>query len=478
LKTAGFVAAFLVLTGLGLLLPGSLAGKAECISFQGVYDLYLTHTHVSETMGLRYDDPSARLSGQNLYPIPGLHNVTFRSEDTEISSSYNGTYLQWNFHPPLSPGDVVVFTREWDVHVAPDPDGFRDLALHIGPTDDAHLRFNTHDVDVIETSLPVDPGKEYSGNVSHSSQYVRYSSTYKLYSYQWQGRVENSGSVASRVSLNVSIPWDGGYQHVIQDVAGNVGKDALGNRQVRLSMDLEPGSSSNVSAALLILTETWTRGPEAALFASLGDPAGFLDPDGDYWQAEDPRIIAFAMDAAEDLAPGMSPLVALDGYVTQRLTYGLYGDRQGALWALLNGKGSCKEYSDLLIASARSMDIPSLYVSGVTGRGEQGDAGHAWAMAHLDKIGWVGVDPTWGYVGTLDSGRLAVRFCNPDDVGFRLGYVSGEVLMADWGERWDFEELTGPQAENLLGISEAWLAAPAWVLVVVLATRVLVSTRR
>jgi transglutaminase-like putative cysteine protease len=60
------------------------------------------------------------------------------------------------------------------------------------------------------------------------------------------------------------------------------------------------------------------------------------------------------------------------------------------------GRGVAQDLAHVFISAARELGIPARYVSGhlrgtddVTRRG----AGHAWAEAHIDRLGWVGFDP-------------------------------------------------------------------------------------
>lgn len=61
---------------------------------------------------------------------------------------------------------------------------------------------------------------------------------------------------------------------------------------------------------------------------------------------------------------------------------------------LAAGHGVCQDHAHVFIGAARSLNIPARYVSGylfMDDRVEQ-DAGHAWAEAHVEGLGWVGFD--------------------------------------------------------------------------------------
>ena len=58
------------------------------------------------------------------------------------------------------------------------------------------------------------------------------------------------------------------------------------------------------------------------------------------------------------------------------------------------GKGVCQDHVHIFLGAARSLGVPARYVSGylmMNDRVEQ-EAGHAWAEAHVEALGWVGFD--------------------------------------------------------------------------------------
>ncbi len=62
--------------------------------------------------------------------------------------------------------------------------------------------------------------------------------------------------------------------------------------------------------------------------------------------------------------------------------------------AARQGQGVCQDHAHIFIAAARLLGYPARYVSGylfMEGRPEQ-EAGHGWAEAHVDALGWVGFD--------------------------------------------------------------------------------------
>ena len=62
------------------------------------------------------------------------------------------------------------------------------------------------------------------------------------------------------------------------------------------------------------------------------------------------------------------------------------------------GSGVCQDHTHIFVGCARALGVPARYVSGylmMNDRIDQ-DAGHAWAEAHVEGIGWVGFDVSNG----------------------------------------------------------------------------------
>jgi transglutaminase-like putative cysteine protease len=74
-------------------------------------------------------------------------------------------------------------------------------------------------------------------------------------------------------------------------------------------------------------------------------------------------------------------------------------------------RGVCQDLTHIFIAAARALGIPARYIGGhfrrVDGVTAQ-EAGHAWAEAYVENLGWVGFDPTNGIATTEAHVRVAV----------------------------------------------------------------------
>ncbi len=74
-------------------------------------------------------------------------------------------------------------------------------------------------------------------------------------------------------------------------------------------------------------------------------------------------------------------------------------------------RGVCQDLTHIFIACARHLGIPARYVGGHMFRNDgiiYQEAGHAWAEAYAEGLGWIGFDPTNGVCPTEAHVRVAV----------------------------------------------------------------------
>ena len=89
-------------------------------------------------------------------------------------------------------------------------------------------------------------------------------------------------------------------------------------------------------------------------------------------------------------------LHALSAAILDNVTYqtGETNTRTTAEEAFAAGNGVCQDHAHIFIGISRALGIPARYVSGylmMNDRIEQ-EAGHAWAEAYVEELGWVGFD--------------------------------------------------------------------------------------
>jgi transglutaminase-like putative cysteine protease len=125
--------------------------------------------------------------------------------------------------------------------------------------------------------------------------------------------------------------------------------------------------------------------------------------------------------------PTVSTLVALNEALHTNLAY--ERREEGAAYApeetLRLGRGSCRDFTVLLAEVARGLGLAARLASGYLcefGSGEKRAEGalHAWTEIYLPGAGWVGFDPTNGYLCNHHHITAAVGF-TPEDISPILG---------------------------------------------------------
>lgn len=108
------------------------------------------------------------------------------------------------------------------------------------------------------------------------------------------------------------------------------------------------------------------------------------------------RLRALVASIGPDGRAPLDFLHALSGAVAAHVRYvpGTTDVGTTAEQALAAGQGVCQDHAHIFIGAGRLADIPMRYVGGylwMDGTVEQ-EAGHGWAEAHIEGLGWVGFD--------------------------------------------------------------------------------------
>ena len=158
-----------------------------------------------------------------------------------------------------------------------------------------------------------------------------------------------------------------------------------------------------------------------------------------------PAIRAIARAAAR--ATGLEQLHALMAEVRAKVDYavGATHAHTTAAEAVQEGRGVCQDHAQVFVSAARLLDIPARYVSGymVAAEDQSAEASHAWAEAHVPRLGWVGFD--------------AANLVCPDDTYVRVAVgldarsaapVLGVRRSRGQGERLTVEVLVQPARDQ------------------------------
>jgi transglutaminase-like putative cysteine protease len=127
----------------------------------------------------------------------------------------------------------------------------------------------------------------------------------------------------------------------------------------------------------------------------------------------DAAIRTLATEVAESAGPSRLPILhALTEAIRDKMRFDASRTDSGtsAIEAFTLGHGVCQDFAHIFIAAARYLGIPARYVGGYMFRIDEAndqDAGHAWAEALVDDLGWVGFDPANGISPTDAHIRVA-----------------------------------------------------------------------
>ena len=128
--------------------------------------------------------------------------------------------------------------------------------------------------------------------------------------------------------------------------------------------------------------------------------------------APDAAILAFAA----DVGAGREPLAAMHALL-ERIHATIIFDTDTthpattAAEAFALSSGVCQDLTHIFIAAARSLGVPARYIGGYLRRADgvvHQTAGHAWAEAYIDGLGWVAFDAANGICATDAHVRVAV----------------------------------------------------------------------
>ncbi|MEM2874520.1 MAG: transglutaminase domain-containing protein [Candidatus Hadarchaeales archaeon] len=184
--------------------------------------------------------------------------------------------------------------------------------------------------------------------------------------------------------------------------------------------DLKPGERKVISATQVIKVKSVGLSIEPSNVGSVMPPEveELTEPVPGLFESDDPRIQQLAMQLTSGITNPYLKLERILRYVAENLVYERQTEEHGALWALLNGKGDCTEFSNLMIALARAAGIPAKAVVGYAylpiyeeNPQDTLSLGHEYAIFYMPGYGWVPADAVWprygGTVGKTDHYRIA-----------------------------------------------------------------------
>lgn len=146
------------------------------------------------------------------------------------------------------------------------------------------------------------------------------------------------------------------------------------------------------------------------------------------------RVCAVAAEVGD--GDGIARLHRLMAIIRERVAYREASTDAGttAEAALELGNGVCQDHAHIFSAAARRLGFPARYVSGYLMLDDRLDqaAGHAWAEAHVEGLGWVAFDVANGIAPDERYVRLATGRDYRDAApvsGIRLGWAEEQLAV-------------------------------------------------
>ncbi len=188
-----------------------------------------------------------------------------------------------------------------------------------------------------------------------------------------------------------------------------------------------PGKSALLQASLLIDLEVQERNPFGFILAkhAIDFPFQYKPREADvltpYLRSDTALALPF-WTAPESPQPTVDVLVSLNEALHKNIAYERReeGVAYAAAETLQLGGGSCRDYAVLLAEVARGLGVAARLASGYLcefeGREKVAEGAlHAWTELYLPGAGWIGFDPTNGYLCNHYHLTAAVGL-TPDDI--------------------------------------------------------------
>lgn len=209
------------------------------------------------------------------------------------------------------------------------------------------------------------------------------------------------------------------------------GEDALGN--ITRTFFIE-GPVSEVNVNVSGLVDTTDMGGKISGARETFPPA--------FWLRESPltRPSPAMMQFAQGLraAEGgdkVATLHALMGAIQTQMSFvvGQTSSLTSAAQAWDERIGVCQDFAQLFLGCAHVLDIPARYVSGYYLLHETTEqaAGHAWAEAFVEGLGWIGFDPANGVCVDERYVRVAIGTDAHDAAPVRGSRAGGGIETLD-----------------------------------------------
>ncbi|MFN3527595.1 MAG: transglutaminase domain-containing protein [Candidatus Altarchaeaceae archaeon] len=174
----------------------------------------------------------------------------------------------------------------------------------------------------------------------------------------------------------------------------------------------------------------------------------------DEWANYDENIKNFAINLTKNLSSDFEKVSKIATWIYNNIEYDLSKADvfQNSSETFSSRKGVCTHFTNLFLSMCRSIGIPARGIAGEIFNETDYISGHAWAEVFIDD--WYPVDPTFGEIGIVDSGRVA--FSSDLSVSTLLYFDmdATHLKLIDWSiEPEKTDVIDAKKFENLINLT-------------------------
>lgn len=214
------------------------------------------------------------------------------------------------------------------------------------------------------------------------------------------GKIHTAGGV-DEITYRQTFPLETGGQKILSvnsTPEHEIITDEHGNREIVLAWTSPESRVLDYEIIIQIEKHSFSIIPAAA------DTTKYLKNDHDLtrWSQE-------IKDTASGITTSDNDLInaaEISSWIHENIKYdlGLATEEKGARWTYENKKGTCDEFSHLLIAMARAEGIPAREVGGIAYVGDKWTA-HAWSEIYYGGR-WIPFDSSYNELGFVDGTHI------------------------------------------------------------------------
>ena len=219
--------------------------------------------------------------------------------------------------------------------------------------------------------------------------------------------IRNIGSTFMNLRTWISEPYSSVRQNIDSDLSFSpfplsYTSDQWGQRFAYYNDIVNPGDSMVFSYNIDVTTYDLRYIIDPDNLGSIGDVHPQIKNaylvDDEYYDIHNEVIKSAVSEAVGNESNMYWKARNIHDYIIQKIHYELDGRWDSAPQILIQGHGSCSEYSYLFVAMCRAANIPARYEAGAYYGGSlpyTDEVFHRWSQIYLPPYGWIHVDVTW-----------------------------------------------------------------------------------